>query len=175
MTDRLQQIENLEDNIFTELKEMDSIDFEKMKENEQRKFYNECQNYEKQSLKNTKNMKKISTKFSNFVKKIKPFIIPDEKNWKLWNGKDFCKWILNFKSDLKIIEPARFDANELAAVESFPGLIRTLLMNMKIQNQQNQDQIIQKIKIKKNVNDESEEIVKEEEEEPQKAKSDVWE
>ena len=54
MTDRLQQIENLEDNIFTELKEMDSIDFEKMKENEQRKFYNECQNYGKQSLKNTK-------------------------------------------------------------------------------------------------------------------------
>ena len=91
MTDRFKKISTLENEIFTELKEIDKVDFAKKKPHEQKNCYHSYETCKNLSKKSSKNMNQICEQLTNLVSKIKPFVIPNERNWKKWTASDFTK------------------------------------------------------------------------------------
>ena len=57
-----------------------------------------------------------------------------------------CRWVSSLKPDLKIVEPVRFEGTELGVIETTPNLVRNILIIMKVEKEQDQDEILSKIK-----------------------------
>ena len=92
---RFIRIRELENQICDDLGKLKKIDFDRKSEKEQKEYFEICQKFENLSKMSLKEMTDICDEFGNLVSKLKVLIIPDEKNWKQWTGKDLKRLVQN--------------------------------------------------------------------------------